>query len=65
MLRGKQEIDQGVLFLLKASLVPLVHLLYPKSESDTVLKFINQELAVFCQNGQFIEDQIGNGAKKL
>lgn len=42
-----------------------VHLLYPDSESESVIKFIKEELASYCQNSQFIEDQIGNGAKKL
>ena len=59
----RQEVKSSLCFTLDAG--ANVHLLYPKAESDTVLKFINQELAVFCQNGQFIEDQIGNGAKKL
>ena len=59
----RQEVKSSLCFTLDAG--ANVHLLYPKAESDAVLKFINQELAVFCQNGQFIEDQIGNGAKKL
>jgi len=59
----RQEVNSSLCFTLDAG--ANVHLLYPKSERDTVLKFINEELAVFCQNGQFIEDQIGNGAKKL
>ena len=42
-----------------------VHLLYPKSEREAVLKYIKGELSVYCQNNQFIEDQIGSGARKL
>ncbi len=42
-----------------------VHLLYPHNEKDSVLQFIKNELVGFCQNGQYICDQIGLGAKKL
>lgn len=39
-----------------------VHVLYPTSDKDFVSTFIRQELAEFCQNGQFIDDQIGMGS---
>ncbi|WP_435134414.1 diphosphomevalonate/mevalonate 3,5-bisphosphate decarboxylase family protein [Formosa sp. A9] len=42
-----------------------VHVLYPKTESENILKFITTELAPYCQNGQFICDEIGMGAKQL
>ena len=42
-----------------------VHVLYPENVSATVLQFIKDELVGFCQNGQYICDQIGNGATKL
>lgn len=42
-----------------------VHLLYPLEESKTVLKFIGNELSGLCKNGEFIVDQVGNGAIKL
>ncbi|NJB82850.1 diphosphomevalonate/mevalonate 3,5-bisphosphate decarboxylase family protein [Wenyingzhuangia aestuarii] len=42
-----------------------VHLLYPKSEKETVQLFIKQDLAVFCKNGEYIHDQVGMGANKL
>ncbi|MFC4095197.1 diphosphomevalonate/mevalonate 3,5-bisphosphate decarboxylase family protein [Euzebyella saccharophila] len=42
-----------------------VHVLYPAEEKTVVLKFIKEELAPLCQNGQFIEDQVGTGAIKL
>ncbi len=41
-----------------------VHLLYPNSEKDQVLDFIKSELVAYCQNGQYISDKIGLGAKK-
>lgn len=39
-----------------------VHVLYPENVSDKVLQFIQDELVVFCQNGQYICDEIGDGA---
>ena len=42
-----------------------VHVLYPNSEKDAVLTFIESELAPFCKNGEFISDQAGFGAIKL
>jgi len=42
-----------------------VHLLYPKNEKASVHKFIDQELAIFCQNTHFIHDEVGNGAEKI
>jgi diphosphomevalonate decarboxylase len=59
----RKETQSALCFTLDAG--ANVHLLYPKSEKDVVLKFIKDELASYCQKNQFIEDQIGNGAKKL
>lgn len=42
-----------------------VHLLYPEKEKKQTLKFIKSELKQFCQNGQYIEDMVGAGAKQL
>lgn len=42
-----------------------VHVLYPKNETNNVMEFIQNELVAYCQNGQYICDQIGLGAKKL
>ncbi len=39
-----------------------VHVLYPENEKETVLEFIKNELVTYCQNGQYICDQIGFGA---
>ena len=35
------------------------------SNSKKIKQFIQNELKVYCQNGQYIEDQIGTGSKKL
>lgn len=42
-----------------------VHVLYPKQESEQILEFIKNELAAYCQNEQYICDQIGFGAKLI
>lgn len=42
-----------------------VHVLYPKNETEPILKFIETELTPFCQNGQYICDQLGFGARKI
>ncbi|MCG9794100.1 diphosphomevalonate/mevalonate 3,5-bisphosphate decarboxylase family protein [Flavobacterium algicola] len=42
-----------------------VHVLYPKNVSEKVLQFIQDELVGYCQNGQYICDEIGNGANQL
>ena len=41
-----------------------VHVLYPKKDTSKVLEFINNELVAYCQNGHYICDTIGFGAKK-
>ena len=42
-----------------------VHVLYPKKDKNEVLQFIKNELIGYCQNQQYICDEIGNGALKL
>jgi len=42
-----------------------VHLLYPQDYINQVNTFIREELAVFCQKGQYLLDQVGEGAKKV
>ncbi|WP_242091903.1 diphosphomevalonate/mevalonate 3,5-bisphosphate decarboxylase family protein [Aestuariivivens sediminicola] len=42
-----------------------VHVLFPGNETQKVLDFINNELVVYCENGNYICDQIGIGAKKI
>ena len=40
-----------------------VHLLYPKDQCTAVQAYIQSDLAAFCQDGQYIDDQVGSGAK--
>ncbi|WP_203295468.1 diphosphomevalonate/mevalonate 3,5-bisphosphate decarboxylase family protein [Luteirhabdus pelagi] len=59
----RRETGSNVCFTLDAG--ANVHVLYPKKEKDTVLAFIKEELAIFCMDGSFIEDQTGMGATLL
>ena len=38
-----------------------VHLLYPEKYKQSVLNFIEMELIVYCENQQYICDEVGNG----
>ncbi|GAA4280722.1 diphosphomevalonate/mevalonate 3,5-bisphosphate decarboxylase family protein [Gaetbulibacter aestuarii] len=42
-----------------------VHLLFPDYEAKQIGEFIKNELVAFCQNGHYISDRIGFGAKLL
>lgn len=42
-----------------------VHVLYPEREKEVVYQFIQNELFAYCENGQYICDRIGYGAKKV
>ena len=42
-----------------------VHILYPENVSVETLQFIKDELVGYCQNGQYICDEIGFGAQQL
>ena len=39
-----------------------VHVLYPENVVNEVLQFIKDELVGYCQNGQYICDEIGKGS---
>ena len=42
-----------------------VHLLYPAQAKDKVAPFIASALVPFCENGSYIDDCVGQGAKKM
>lgn len=56
----RNETEIPVCFTLDAG--ANVHVLYPENVTEKVLQFIQDELVVFCQNGQYICDKIGSGA---
>ncbi|MEZ4795576.1 MAG: diphosphomevalonate decarboxylase [Flavobacteriaceae bacterium] len=61
--RFREETGSHVCFTLDAG--ANVHVLYPDKEAKQVLEFIKSELVVYCQNEQYICDNIGFGAKKI
>jgi diphosphomevalonate decarboxylase len=42
-----------------------VHLLYPENVKEKVIEFIKDKLVGYCQNGQYICDEIGFGCKSI
>lgn len=42
-----------------------VHVLYPKKDAEKVLQFIKSELVGYCQNSQYICDEIGTGSQLI
>ncbi|HJS01463.1 MAG TPA: hypothetical protein VJ780_11060 [Flavobacterium sp.] len=42
-----------------------VHVLYPENVKEKVLQFIQDELVGYCQNAQYICDEIGTGAHQI
>ena len=59
----RQETAVPVCFTLDAG--ANVHVLYPENDSGKVLEFIKNELVAYCQNSQYICDQIGDGAQQI
>jgi len=44
---------------------PNVHLIYFEDQRDSVLPFVQNTLTQFCEDGQWIDDKIGDGPKLL
>ena len=72
MKEGTLSVIEKVWEFRKSSDIPLcftldaganVHLLYPDNYKQTVLNFIDNELIVYCENQQYICDEVGSGAK--
>ncbi|MEK9584005.1 MAG: diphosphomevalonate decarboxylase, partial [Flavobacteriaceae bacterium] len=40
-----------------------VHVLYPAENKDDIIDLIDNELAAFCEDGQYLLDECGIGAK--
>lgn len=59
----REKTDSKVCFTLDAG--ANVHVLYPENECEQVSEFIKNELVAYCQNGHYISDRIGFGAKLL
>ncbi len=59
----RKETGISVCFTLDAG--ANVHVLYPESVKEEAIQFIQDELVVYCENGHYLCDQIGSGARKL
>lgn len=59
----RAENDSNICFTLDAG--ANVHVLFPKAEKEKVYEFIKSELVAYCQNGHYICDSVGKGAKRL
>ena len=59
----RQDTGHPLYFSLDAG--PNLHLLYPRSVETAVKDFIEGDLLPYCQNGQWIEDQVGDGPVEL
>ncbi|SDQ07422.1 diphosphomevalonate/mevalonate 3,5-bisphosphate decarboxylase family protein [Flagellimonas zhangzhouensis] len=59
----REETKVPVCFTLDAG--ANVHVLYPLNHKEEVQKFIDQKLAQYCENGQYINDQVGKGAVEI
>ena len=59
----RNETQTPVCFTLDAG--ANVHVLYPENVKEKVLQFIQDELVGYCQNGQYICDEIGNGSQLI
>lgn len=42
-----------------------VHVLYPKHEKEQILEFINSTLVAYCENEQYICDEVGFGSEMV
>lgn len=59
----RAENNSNICFTLDAG--ANVHVLYPEDEKDAVNRFINNELAKYCQKNQYICDNAGFGATRI
>jgi diphosphomevalonate decarboxylase len=61
--RCREETGIPVCFTLDAG--PNVHLLYPGELAGKVQDWIKSELTIYCQDGKWIDDQMGYGPERL
>jgi len=59
----RQETSIPVCFTLDAG--PNVHMIYPAANEATIRIWISDELMKFCENGRWIDDEIGRGPEKI
>ena len=59
----RQETGNHLCFTLDAG--ANVHLLFPHNESEAIYRFIESELADFCEGGSILRDRVGKGASEI
>jgi diphosphomevalonate decarboxylase len=59
----RAETGIPVCFTLDAG--PNLHLLYPQQDAEKVQDFMQAELLQYCQQGHWIDDQVGEGPSKI
>lgn len=64
LIRKKRE-ELGVHWMFTLDAGANVHFLFPKSDEQLALQFVDNELAAYCQDGAYICDQLGNGPREL
>lgn len=63
VIKYRNQNNRMIAFTLDAG--PNVHLIYKSKDKTEITNFIAAELAQFCENGYWIDDQMGNGPEKL
>lgn len=61
----KKRNEDGKKWLFTLDAGANVHFLYPKADEQEAIKFVDNELTPYCQDGAYICDQVGNGPKEL
>ena len=59
----RRETGLPVCFTLDAG--PNIHLLYPDSAAEATRHFIRERLLLFCDEGHYLADRVGNGPQQL
>lgn len=59
----RKETGLPLYFTLDAG--PNLHLLYPDNDKEAIQSFIKEELKPLCENGEIIEDKVGEGPRMI
>ena len=57
--------ETGLLICFTLDAGPNIHLLYALHDKEKIVPFIESELVQFCENGKWIDDRVGEGAKRI
>ena len=59
------RMDHPALIAFTLDAGPNVHLIYSRNQEKQISQFIQQELVQYCENGNWIDDKMGDGPLKL